>query len=55
MIGQYRDGTGIVKTVWYKSDGKLYYIRGGRALTSERTVINNVRYEFDENGVWISE
>ena len=24
-------------------------------VTSERTVINNVRYEFDENGVWISE
>lgn len=55
MIGQYRDGNGIVKTGWYQSDGKWYYIRGGRALTSERTVINNVRYEFDENGVWISE
>ena len=24
-------------------------------VTSERTVINNVWYEFDENGVWISE
>ena len=55
MIGQYRDGNGIVKTGWYQSDGKWYYIRGGRALTSERTFINNVRYEFDENGVWISE
>ncbi len=40
---------------WYQADGKWYYIRGGRALTSERTVINNVWYEFDENGVWISE
>lgn len=55
MIGQYRDGNGIVKTGWYQADGNWYYIRGGRALTSERTVINNVWYEFDENGVWISE
>ena len=50
MIGQYRDGNGIVKTGWYQADGNWYYIRGGRALTSERTVINNVWYEFDENG-----
>ena len=55
MIGPYRDGNGIVKTGWYQADGKWYYIRGGRALTSERTVINNVWYEFDENGVLISE
>ena len=55
MIGQYRDGNGIVKIGWYQADGKWYYIRGGRALTSERTVINNVWYEFDENCVWISE
>ena len=40
---------------WYQADGNWYYIRGGRALTSERTVINNAWYEFDENGVWVTE
>lgn len=40
---------------WYQADGNWYYIRGGRALTSERTAINNAWYEFDENGVWVTE
>ena len=57
----YFDANGVCQGVsgpqdgWYQADGNWYYIRGGRALTSERTVINNVWYEFDENGVWISE
>ena len=42
MIGQYRDGNGIVKTGWYQADGNWYYIRGGRALTSERTVMSGM-------------
>ena len=57
----YFDANGVCQGVsgpqdgWYQADGNWYYIRGGRALTSERTVINNAWYEFDENGVWISE
>ena len=57
----YFDANGVCQGVsgpqngWYQADGNWYYIRGGRALTSERTVINNVWYEFDENGVWVTE
>ena len=57
----YFDANGVCQGVsgpqdgWYQADGKWYYIRGGRALTSERTVINNAWYEFDENGVWVTE
>ena len=57
----YFDANGVCQGVsgpqdgWYQADGNWYYIRGGRALTSERTVINNAWYEFDENGVWITE
>lgn len=40
---------------WYQADGNWYYIRGGRALTSEKTVTNNAWYEFDENGIWVTE
>ena len=57
----YFDANGVCQGVsgpqngWYQADGNWYYIRGGRALTSERTVINNAWYEFDEKGVWVTE
>ena len=36
MIGQYRDGNGIVKDWLVSGRWNWYYIRGGRALTSEK-------------------
>ena len=50
MIGQYRDGNGIVKIGWYQADGKWYYIRGGRALTSERTILIKLIPDIIDNG-----
>ncbi len=41
-------------TGWHLDDsGNWYYIRNGHAVTG-KTVIDNIRYDFDENGVWIS-
>ena len=39
---------------WYQADGNWYYIQGGRVVKGS-AVINNAWYEFDEDGVWISE
>lgn len=41
------------KDSWYKIDGKWYYIKGGYVVTG-KAVINDVEYNFDEYGVWIT-
>ena len=40
---------------WYQADGNWYYIRwGGHAVVGEKININDIWYEFDENGIWIT-
>ena len=38
------------QTGWYFADGNWYYMRGGRVVTG-KTVVDQVEYEFDNDGV----
>ena len=39
---------------WYQADEKWYYMRKGHVVTGS-IIINGIKYEFDDYGVWISE
>ena len=51
MIGQYRDGNGIVKTGWYQSDGKWYYMGANGYMLTNTTTPDG--YKVGADGAWI--